>query len=96
MSRRRRFWALDVVCRPVRIEAELIALDPETVLWQYSDTGLSDVSLSRLTRKVGADERNGQLDQATDYAVNDIVANLSAALENMKPGENQPAAPAGR
>jgi hypothetical protein len=74
------FWALDVVCRPVRIEAELIGLNPVNVLWKYSDTGLSDVSLSRLTRKVGTDERDKQLDQSTDYAVNDVVTDLSDAL----------------
>ena len=75
------FWALDVVCRPVRIEAELIGLNPVNVLWKYSDTGLSDVSLSRLTRKVGTGERDRQLDQSTDYAVNDVVTDLSDALK---------------
>ena len=75
------FWALDVVSRPVRIEAELVSLNPVATIWEYSDTGLSDVSLSRLTRKVDSIERNNQLDQSTNYAVRDVVANLSAVTE---------------
>lgn len=79
------FWALDVVGRPVRIEAELIRLKPVTTVWKTSDTGLSDVRLSRLTRKVGSTERDGQLNQATDDAVKDIVSALSGALKNIEP-----------
>jgi len=79
------FWALDVVCRPVRIEAELIKLHPLTTAWKYHDTGLSDVRLSRLTSVVTPEERVGQLDQATDYAITDIVAVLSNVLRNSKP-----------
>ena len=79
------FWGLDVVCRPVRIEAELIQLHPVKVIWTDDDTGLSDVSLSRLTRKVGPPERNMQLDQATGYAVRDILADLSASIGPFKP-----------
>jgi len=79
------FWALDEVCRPVRVEAELIRLNPVTTLWKTSDTGLSDVGLSRLFRKVGVDERNNQLDQATDHSVKKAVANFSNALEYIKP-----------
>ena len=74
------FWALDVVSRPVRIEARLVRLNPVTTVWEASDTGLSDVRLSRLTRKVGSIEQNKQLDQATDYAVKDLVSSLSAAM----------------
>lgn len=80
------FWALDAVCRPVRIEAELIRLNPVATVWKTSDTGLSDVRLSRLTRKVGSAERDGQLNQSTDYAVQDIASNLSSAVESIKPG----------
>lgn len=82
------FWALDVVSRPVRIEAELIRLNPVTTVWISSDTGLSEVKLSRLTRKVEADERYSQLDQATDDAVKDVVSDLSDALEKIKPEHN--------
>jgi hypothetical protein len=87
------FWALDVVCRPVRMEAELIRLNPVTTVWKAGDTGLSDVSLSRLTRKIEADERDRQLDQATDYAVKDLVSDLSDALENIRPAQNQHESP---
>lgn len=83
------FWALDVVYRPVRIEAELIRLNPVATVWKTSDTGLSDVSLSRLTRKVGSDERDKQLDQSTDYAVKDVISDLTSALKNTKSEHNQ-------
>ncbi|MHB8622225.1 MAG: hypothetical protein ACYC9J_09860 [Sulfuricaulis sp.] len=83
------FWALDVACRPVRIEAELIRLNPVTTVWKTDDTGLSDVKLSRLTRKVGPDERNGQLDQATDYAVKDVTSDLSGAVALIGPESNR-------
>jgi hypothetical protein len=78
------FWALDEVCRPVRIEAELIRLNPVATLWKTSDTGLSGVRLSRLVRKVGSDERDRQLDQATDNAAKGVVSDLSHALERSK------------
>ena len=74
------FWALDVVTRPVRLEAELVRLNPVSVIWQDVDTGLSKVRLSRLTRKIGADERNHQLDHASNHAVDGIVADFSKAL----------------
>ena len=79
------FWALDEVSRPVRIEAELIRLNPVTTLWKTSDTGLSDTSFSRLVRKVGADERDRQLNQATDEAIRKITSDLSNAFERRKP-----------
>lgn len=77
------FWALDVVSRPVRIKAELVRLNPVATVWEASDTGLSDVSLSRLTRKVAAIERGNQLDQSTNYAVGDVVSNLSSAMKEI-------------
>jgi hypothetical protein len=79
------FWALDVVCRPVRIDAELIGLEPVTEAWRHSDTGLSDVRLSRLTGEVTPAERSSQLDQATDDAITDIVSALSGALKDNEP-----------
>lgn len=80
------FWALDVVCRPVRIEAELVRLNPISTVWETSDTGLSDVAWSRLARKVASSERDGQLDQATNYAVKDVVSDLSDVMESAKLG----------
>jgi len=74
------FWALDTVSRPVRIEAELIQLDPPAVVWQDSDTGLADMHVSRLYRDIGAAERNRQLDQSTGYAVQDLVNILHHVL----------------
>jgi hypothetical protein len=58
-------------------------------VWKTSDTALSDIRLSRLTREVGADERNKQLDQATDYAVNEVVSDFPNALENVKREHNR-------
>jgi len=73
------FWALDVAGRPVRLEAELVQLEPVATVWKSADTGMSDLHWSRLTGKVTAAERNRQLDQATDDAVQDVVADLSSA-----------------
>ena len=85
------FWALDVVSRPVRIEAQLVRLNPVTTVWEDSDTGLADVKLSRLTRKVGSAEQNNQLDQSTDFAVNGLVSRLSAAMKKIDmPGSGHP------
>ena len=75
------FHAFDVVCRPVRIQAQMLALDPHALLWQARDTGISDIKLGRYFRKVGADERDRQLDQATAAAVRGIARDLHAALE---------------
>jgi hypothetical protein len=79
------FWALDVACRPVRIQAQLVRLEPVTKLWNASDTGFSNVKLLRLIRKVGSSERDKQLNQATDSAITDIVADLSDSLDDIKP-----------
>jgi len=76
-------WALDVVSRPVRIEAALIQLKPVAAIWKSADTGLSDTRLSRLTRKVGGAERDRQLEQSTDDAVKEIVSALSRALKDI-------------
>jgi hypothetical protein len=73
------FWALDVAGRPVRLEAELVQLNPVAIVWKSADTGMSDLHWSRLTRKIAAPERNRQLDQATDDAVKEVVADLSSA-----------------
>jgi hypothetical protein len=74
------FWGLDVVSRPVRIEAALVRLNPVATVWETSDTGLSDISLSRLTRKVSSVERSNQLDQSTKKAIDDVVSALAHAL----------------
>jgi hypothetical protein len=79
------FWALDKVCRPVRIEAEFLRLNPVAALWKSSDTGLSDVHLSRLFREVGANERNLQLDEATEHAGKDMVSDFADSLDTKRP-----------
>lgn len=70
------FGALNVVWRPVRVEAKLERLHPLATLWKESDTGLSDTRLSRIFGKVSSAERDGQLDQATRRAVKDLVSEL--------------------
>jgi hypothetical protein len=77
------FWGLDEVSRPVRIEAELIQLNPLATLWSDSDTGLSETSWSRLTGKVSFEERNHQLDQSTDDAVGHLASELSVELKSL-------------
>jgi len=81
------FWALDEASRPVRIEAELITLDTGTQAWKSSATGLSDVGLTRLVRKVSAAERDAQLSSAIQEAAEKIVNDLRKALpERTKAG----------
>lgn len=75
------FQLFDEVCRPVRVEAKLVALNPPQVLWQTRATGLSDIRLGRYFRKVGAEERNRQLQTATAAAAADVASDLNAALE---------------
>ena len=74
------FWGLNVVSRPVRMTAELVRLDPVATVWEDSRTGLSDVQPSRLTRRVGPQELDRQLDQSSDDAAGELVSDLSAAL----------------
>jgi hypothetical protein len=78
------FWALDVISRPVRIEAKLVQLNPLETVWQTSATGLSDTSLSRLTRKVPAKEEKRQLDQSTDDAASKVNSALLTTLKDIK------------
>jgi len=79
------FWALNVMARPVRMEAEFIRLDPVATVWTDSDTGLSEFKWSRLTRTVSPAERAGQLDRATDDAAGDIASDLAQALGSTEP-----------
>jgi hypothetical protein len=74
------FWALDEVCRPVRIDAELIMLDTGIRTWEGNATGFSYVQLTRLVRKISIAERDIQLGSAIQDAANDIVADLRKAL----------------
>ena len=74
------FWALDEVSRPVRIEAELITLNTGIQAWKSSATGLSDVGLTRLVRKVSAAERAAQLNSAIQEAAEKIVSDLQKVL----------------
>lgn len=74
------FWGLNVVSRPVRMTAELVRLDPVATVWEDGRTGLSDVQLSRLTRRVGPRETDRQLDRSTADAAGELVSDLSAAL----------------
>ena len=85
------FWALDEVARPVRIEAELITLDTGTQAWKSSATGLSDVGLTRLVRKVSAAERAAQLNSAIQEAAEKLVADLQKVLpQRTKGGSSDP------
>ena len=81
------FWAFNEICRPVRIEAALIRLRPVKTIWKISDTGRADVRFSRLIRKVGADELDGQLLLSTDHAASSVVKRLTAPLahQEMRP-----------
>lgn len=76
------FWAFNEVCRPVRIEAELIRLKPVETIWKTSDTGTSDIRLSRIIRKIGATELNDQLMQSTDHAASTVVKRLTEPLKD--------------
>ncbi|TMG89860.1 MAG: hypothetical protein E6H72_11720 [Betaproteobacteria bacterium] len=77
------FWALDEASRPVRIEAELIILNTGIQAWKSSATGLSDLGLTRLVRKVSAAERAAQLNSAIQDAAEKIVADLQKALPQL-------------
>lgn len=78
------FGALNVLSRPVRVKARLIQLSPLRTVWEDARTGLSTTNLSRLVRKVSADEKRLQLDQSTDAATQEVGTELSAALSNGK------------
>ncbi len=74
------FWGLDVVTRPVRLEAELIRLHPVETVWETDETGMSDIKISRVTRSVPVSERDMQLEQSTNHAVNDISTDLTKSI----------------
>lgn len=75
------FWAFNEVCRPVRIEAELIRLKPVKIIWKTADTGTSDIRLSRIFRKINSKELDDQLMQSTDHAASTVVKRLTVLLK---------------
>ena len=70
------FWALDEVCRPVRVEAEMIDLKTGSRVWTDSATGFSGWRLSRLFRTVRAEERKAQLSAALRAAITKVVTDF--------------------
>ncbi len=93
------FWALDEVARPVRIEAELVDLQTGALAWKDSATGLSDIRLGRIFRKINATERDAQLVLATRKATRKISAQLEESpLPDARAGSGRgglsPSAPA--
>ena len=74
------FWALNEVCRPVRIEAEWISLDTGATVWKDSATGFSDVVLGRMVRKVSDAEADTQRAEASDRAARKIAGGIVKAL----------------
>lgn len=75
------FWALNEVCRPVRIEAQWTSLENGATAWKDSATGLSDIRLARLARKVSAAEADAQRDRALDDAARKIAGQLVETLD---------------
>jgi hypothetical protein len=53
-------------------------------VWKTDETGMSDIKLSRLTRSVPVSERDMQLDQSTNHAVNDISADLTKSISELE------------
>lgn len=74
------FWALDKLCRPVRIEAQLIDLRTGDVVWAESNTGLAKVRLGRLFADVDAATRVAQLESATHASARDLIDRLAESL----------------
>lgn len=74
------FWALDKLCRPVRIEAELIDLRTGQTVWADSNTGLAKVRLIRLVTTVDAATRDAQLESAAHASVEELIDRLARSL----------------
>lgn len=81
------FWALDEVCRPVRLQAQLFDLRTGTAVWEGSATGLSDIRLSRLVRTVGTGERDDQMRNATVNAARRLAHAVVDAIPRVAPVE---------
>ena len=70
------FWALNKLCRPVRIEAELLDLRTGETVWADSNTGLAEVRLIRLVTSVDPATRDAQLEAATHEAAEGLIDGL--------------------
>lgn len=82
------FWAVNEVGRPVRVEGELTSLGDGKEAWKGASTGLSDIHLARIVRKVSAEEQDGQRERATREAVGSVAANIIEALARSDSGGN--------
>jgi hypothetical protein len=80
------FWALNKLCRPVRIEAELIDLRTGETVWADSNTGLAEVRLIRLVTTVDAATRDAQLEAATHESAEGLVKSLMPAAKSSRSG----------
>ena len=74
------FWALNKLCRPVRIEAELFDLRTGETVWADSNTGLAKVRLIRLVTSVDTATRDAQLEAATHESVEGLFDRLAKSL----------------
>ncbi len=77
------FWALDKLCRPVRIEAELFDLHTGENVWSDSNTGLAKVHAARLFTHIDAATQSTQLEDATHESVEKLVDLLVHSLAGM-------------
>src|SRR5258708_450951 len=81
------FWALNKLCRPVRLEAELIDLRTGDTLWADSNTGLAKVRLIRLVTSVDAATRDAQIEAATHESAEGLIDGLVKSLA-VKPSDS--------
>ncbi len=70
------FWALNEVVSPVRMEGALYDLAAGKQVGEQTATGLSDLGLTRLVRKIPPQEREAQLSDATRHAAEKLVGTL--------------------
>ncbi len=82
------FWAINEVCRPVRIEAQLVSLHTGAETWRDTATGLSDIRLARVFRKVSNAEQDAQRQRATDQAARKVVAKIVEVLARSGAGSS--------
>jgi hypothetical protein len=80
------FWALNEVGRPVRVEAELTSLSDGTETWKAAATGLSDIRLARIFRKVSPEEQDAQRQRATQLAVRKVAVKMIERLARSDSG----------
>lgn len=76
------------MCRPIRIEPELIDLRTGGEVWEDTNTGFSNIAIGRLVKKLSLNEKLQRLHAAICESVDDLTISMRQRLDRAGTSSN--------